>query len=102
MSSRKHQTCKSATIAQFLGDQLSGDQQEAFAQHLSGCDHCRAELESAAAEAHWWQEASAYLVETDEGQPSRLAERATVDFANTTDGREHVSGTCSFTGKDMP
>ena len=52
----KQATCDAERIDQFLGDQLSDDEQADFEDHLDACDGCRLELERRAAEPEVWRE----------------------------------------------
>jgi eukaryotic-like serine/threonine-protein kinase len=56
--------CNPRTIEHFLAEQLSGEEQAAFEDHLENCLSCRLRLEETAADPSWWQEAQGYLGST--------------------------------------
>jgi serine/threonine protein kinase len=49
--------CNPDAIEQLLADGLNDEEHSALEEHLGGCPACRDRLESAAAEANWWQRA---------------------------------------------
>jgi serine/threonine protein kinase len=63
--SEKQTVCDPRRIELFLEQQLSDDEQAAFAEHLSACETCRRALDAAAADAGAWLEARESLGSDD-------------------------------------
>jgi serine/threonine protein kinase len=61
----QRQSCSRQTIELFLAGQLTGDELQAFEEHLDDCPSCRECLDSVAAEGTWWEEARGYLSSSD-------------------------------------
>lgn len=59
-------TCDPDRIEQFLGHQLSDDEQTTFEQHLDDCSHCRHQLETTAADDAVWSAVRDSLQPEDE------------------------------------
>jgi hypothetical protein len=57
MMNAKGNACNPQALEQLLADRLNEEDQAALEEHLGGCPACRERLESAAAEANWWQRA---------------------------------------------
>jgi hypothetical protein len=65
--------CDPNRIKLLLEDRLRGDDQTEIERHLETCDECRRQLESLAAEAHWWRDARQFL-----DPDSRMAETSAI------------------------
>ena len=87
-------TCDSATIEQFLQQQLTGDEQIDFERHLDDCGDCRQQLDAAAAGDDIWSGVRESLF----GESARLG---SVTVERRVNGRVAIeSGVDSATGND--
>ncbi|QDV22181.1 serine/threonine-protein kinase [Aureliella helgolandensis] len=61
MIARGGNQCDPTALAELLDDQLSGQDQQSVAEHLSHCHDCQHQLEALAGETRWWNDAREVL-----------------------------------------
>ena len=86
------QTCDPQQIKLFLVGDLTQSQEQALQSHLDGCENCRENIRSQAAEESYWNEAT-HLFSDDGYQSCRLM--------GETHQEEHESGALSLQTKSV-
>jgi len=96
-----------ATLASYLGEQLSESEESSIQQHLDDCTHCQQQLEQAAVDQTMWESLKAHVaLSTDTSTETEIDRRrqTLIEFLAPTDdprmlGRLGNYEICGFVGQ---